>query len=68
MEVTREMIYQEALRLQEAIASLRVEVAALEVIMERIEAIGPCQVHEYEIGGVMDAQPRPVHGEKINIK
>jgi hypothetical protein len=57
MEVTKEMIYQESLKLQEAIACLRVEVRALETIMERIEAMGPHQVHEYEIGGVMDAAP-----------
>lgn len=55
MEVTKEMIYEEALKLQEAIASLRVEVKALEVIMDRIEAMGPHQVSEYEIGGVMTA-------------
>ena len=57
MEVTKEMIYEESLKLQEAIACLRVEVRALESIMERIEAMGPYQVHEYEIGGVMDAAP-----------
>ena len=57
MEVTREMIYQESFKLQEAIACLRAEVRALESIMERIEAMGPYQVHEYEIGGVMDAPP-----------
>jgi hypothetical protein len=55
MEVTKEMIYEEALKLQEAIASLRVEVKAVEVIMDRIEAMGPHQVYEYEIGGVMTA-------------
>ena len=38
-------------------ACLRAEVRALESIMERIEAMGPHQVHEYEIGGVMDAPP-----------
>jgi hypothetical protein len=30
---------------------------ALENVMERIEAMGPHQVHEYEIGGVVDAAP-----------
>jgi hypothetical protein len=46
MEVTREMIYQEALALQDAVARLRVEVMELEVIMERIEAMGPLPAHE----------------------
>lgn len=41
MEVTREMIYQEALALQDAVARLRLEVMELETIMERIEAMGP---------------------------
>jgi hypothetical protein len=41
MEVTKEMICEESLKLQEAIACLRVEVRALENIMERIEAMGP---------------------------
>jgi hypothetical protein len=40
MEVPREMIYQEALKLQEATACLRAEARTLEVMMERIEAIG----------------------------
>ena len=65
MEVTKEMIYQESLKLQEAITCLRAEVRALENIMERIEVMGPYQVHEYEIGRVMDASPttreREVH-------
>jgi hypothetical protein len=57
MEVTKEIIYEESLKLQEAITCLRAEVRALESIMERIEAMGPYQVHEYEIGGVIDASP-----------
>jgi hypothetical protein len=41
MEITREMIYAQALALQDAVALLRVETQEHELIMERIEAMGP---------------------------